>query len=107
MRPGPNFRVVSRREPGVASSKFPNSSKTYYYVRLFIEAPSLHDLERIKFVIYQLHPTFRQPKRMSKDRGNNFEIKIWTWGYFEVKVKLYMTDDSVEQIEGYVRYDVD
>ena len=101
------FSIVSEREPGIKPTQFPSSTKTYYYVRLHIEVLSLQELERIKFVIYELHPTFRQPKRMAKDRSKNFEIKIWTWGYFNVTAKLYMADNTVQQIDGYVRYDVD
>ena len=105
MKPG--FRIVSEREPGIEPQKFQNSTKLYYYVRLSIEAPSYPEMERIKFVIYELHPTFRQPKRMAKDRIRNFEIKIWTWGYFNLTAKLYMTDNTIQQIDGYVSYDAD
>jgi transcription initiation factor IIF auxiliary subunit len=102
-----DFYLNIERVDGVPKKVFKANGKNNFYVRLFIESDDPSSLDHIDLVIYELHPTFRKPKRMSKDRNNGFEIKIWTWGFFPVNAKLFMKNGDVRPVSGYVKYDVD
>ena len=99
-----SYSIRSERVKGTSPKK---SGKTFLFqVRIFIKTYDRLDLEDIRYVIYELHPTFPNPKQISKSIHNNFEIRIWTWGFFDVKAKLVMKGGRIEEIDGYVDYDV-
>ncbi|MEE9552966.1 MAG: pYEATS domain-containing protein [candidate division Zixibacteria bacterium] len=61
--------------------------KTVYKVWIFLEGKSL---PYIKDVTYILHPTFADPiKTISRSSKNpRCKLEIWTWGLFQLRVKI-------------------
>ena len=99
-----SYTIRSERVKGTAPKR---SGNTFlFHVRIFIKSSDRLDLEDIRYVIYELHPTFRNPKQIAKNIRSDFEIQIWTWGFFNVKAKLVMKGGDIQEIDGYVDYDV-
>ena len=71
-----------------------------YRIRLSISGP----LSEISHVEYELHPTFREPIRISKDRLAGFPIEFWTWGEFEILVTAHYTDGHEESVTYDLQY---
>jgi len=99
------FNMISERITGVKGKYFDGNKRKNFYVRLSIESEDPASMRDVHFVIYELHPTFRKPKRISRDAENGFELKIWTWGFFNVDCQIYMKTGEVYSINGYVKYD--
>jgi YEATS family/TIR domain len=49
---------------------------------------SKSELDRIDYVIYTLHPTFRVPVRTVRTRANGFRLDSSGWGEFNIKLDL-------------------
>ena len=106
MRPV-EYQLRVERVEGVDGKVFKENRRKNFYVRLYIEGQDPSSLNKIDFVIYELHPTFRKPKRMAKEKSNNFEIRIWTWGFFPVNAQIFMKNGDIRPVSGYVKYNVD
>jgi len=90
--------------------RFEQNGLFYFYIRIFLArvAPKVIssssasyssedqqlDYNDIKYVVYNLDPTFPQPIRKS-DTGNQFEIKIWTYGFFKVTANIFTNNGAV------------
>src|ERR1700730_7422258 len=65
---------------------------TPIYVRIYVEeddpntAPK--SLANIQYVLYELHPSFKNRLRRSESANANFEIKIWTYGWFLISATV-------------------
>lgn len=94
----------------------PNSSnKVVYYklignrqnykVRLKIEG---EDLPYIKYVTYELHQTFSKPiHTIWRTASNpNCELVIWTWGLFDVRIKIKKKTGEVQELLHPLKYDM-
>ncbi|UCC53633.1 MAG: hypothetical protein JSV68_06590 [Anaerolineaceae bacterium] len=98
------YQIKSTKVSGVEPRIFRRGGKSHYKVRIYLEPTDEDSLSSIKSVQYKLHSSFREPFRVSDDFRNKFEIKIWTWGYFEIEATLIMTNGTTELVEGYVRW---
>ena len=80
--------------------------ETYYiYVRIFLEDTSQGaELDNIDYVVYKLHPSFKNPLRRSDDRRSNFEIKIWTYGWFHISATIIPKQGLPMEIKGKVEF---
>ena len=103
MRP-PSFRIGCERVRGVDPRKV--KENFYFQIRIFIDAYDRLDLHDVRYVIYELHPSFRNPKQISRSIRNDFEIQLWTWGFFDIKAKIVFKEGHVQEIQGYIQYDV-
>lgn len=65
--------------------KFSAKGYEHFKIRLSIQG-TLSDIE---YVEYELHPTFSDNVRISKDRDGGFPIEFWTWGEFEILVTVH------------------
>ncbi|MCP3930365.1 MAG: hypothetical protein GY705_14835 [Bacteroidetes bacterium] len=57
-------------------------------------------LEKIEYVEYTLHPTFKNPVRIINERGHGpyaFPLSTSGWGTFTVKVKIYYKDGTYQR----------
>lgn len=61
--------------------------------RIWLEGDELLD---VKFVVYQLHPTFARPVVRRTNRRNGFRLVATGWGTFTVGVEVHRNDGSVE-----------
>ncbi|GEM_PF-1978364 len=59
----------------------------YFYVknRVYLTGS---DIDKVTKVTYYLHKSFPNPVQVSTDRGNDFEIWIWTWGRFPIRAEI-------------------
>jgi len=76
-------------------------SPGWYQWTVFLEGPP-EELDRIKEVQYTLHPTFRKPVQVVRERGaggTGFALEGAGWGEFEIRLKIVREDDEVETME--------
>jgi transcription initiation factor IIF auxiliary subunit len=60
---------------------------------VWIEGPP-HDLDRIAYVEYTLHPTFPKPVRRITDRSTQFRLETGGWGTFTIYATMVLKDGS-------------
>lgn len=89
----------------VQPKQFSKNGKYHYYVRIYISAAD-SALDQIELVKYTLHPTFKDRVRVSASRQSNFDIRIWTYGYFGITATLFLKDGSNTDISGYVEWEI-
>ena len=97
------LKIRSQKVPEVPGKQFRENGKLHRLVRIYLEGPK-EEIDKIKSVEYELHPTFRQRYRQAEDPRNQFEITIWTYGFFKIKATLFHEDKTFEIIEGFVRW---
>jgi len=100
-----SYQIQTELVPGVEPKRFNENGRLHFYVRIFLQAGP-EDLDGIELVKYTLHPTFVNPVRVSASRDTNFDIKIWSYGYFDISALLVMRDGSTREVGGYVRWPV-
>lgn len=71
--------------------------KYLYWHRIYAKEG---DIDKIKEVTYILHPTFPKPVRRAWDRKSNFELIIWAWGEFDIKI-IITTEDGEEHHQDF------
>ena len=57
------------------------------------------DLRRVKYVEYELHPTFSKPVRKITDRKTNFRLETGGWGVFPIHARVVFEDNTEERLE--------
>ena len=90
---------------GIYPKKFREGGRDHYFVRIFLKPDSSAELDEVDSVQYELHPTFRQRTQVGTERSNEFEIRIWTYGFFNAKAKIIKKDGSPEPIEGFIHWE--
>ena len=85
-----------------SNTSTPTEGHRYDWV-VRLEAPSPDQLDNIEKVEYVLHPTFPHPVRMVIDRSNLFAMSSSGWGEFEVGVKVYFKDGTMEKLKHPLR----
>ncbi|MEN8178111.1 MAG: pYEATS domain-containing protein [Pseudomonadota bacterium] len=101
-----SYYIRSVEEVSVTPKRFRPNGRLHHYVRIYIE-PDIHDkesFENIELVQYELHPTFKERIQMSSNKTSNFDIKIWTYGYFKIQAKIQFRDGKVEMVDGFVNW---
>jgi hypothetical protein len=81
----------------------------YIYVRIFLEGTTdgqdYVGLDDVDYVIYKLHPSFEDSRlQRSGNRSSNFEIKIWTYGWFKTSATVITKDGQAFEIGGKVEF---
>lgn len=59
-------------------------------------------LNKIHYVKYELHRSFPNRIRFSKNRENRFELSSRGWGVFTVYVTVYFVDDSSRNMKHFL-----
>lgn len=98
------FKIRSNEISGVEPKRFRAGGKLHHRVRIYLEATDDDSLEEIRSVQYELHPTFRERIRFSDDAVNQFELRIWTYGYFPMRATLLKNNGTTEDIKGFVEW---
>lgn len=99
------YEIKTELLENTTPKQFNKDGRFYYYVRLYIQA-SPSALDAVEFVKYKLHPSFKDRFRISQNRARNFEVKLWTYGYFDVEASLVMKDGSTGSKSGYVQWKI-
>lgn len=64
-----------------------------YQWQLYLHLPD-DVLDEIDYVHYQLHPTFKNPDVLIRDRKSDFRLRIVGWGIFEIPIQIHFKDGS-------------
>ena len=73
----------------------PRDDYDWYEWKVFVdEEPDV--LNRIKEVIYLLHPTFKNPERVMRNQNEGFALEGSGWGSFDMTVTIKYIDRKVE-----------
>lgn len=80
-------------------------SREHYHVTTWLEGDPA-ELDRVRQVEYELHPSFRQRFRSATNRENKFAIMFWTWGLFNARMIIQLKDTSEIEIEYFLEYDL-
>lgn len=99
-----NISIESSIVPGSKPQRFREGGRLHRNVRIYLHSDDESELDKIVSVQYVLHPTFKNRYRNSDNRTRNFEIRIWTYGYFKIEAQLTLRDGSTETIYGFVRW---
>jgi transcription initiation factor IIF auxiliary subunit len=65
---------------------------------VWLEGPK-QDLDAVDMVEYTLHPTFRNPVRTVRTRGNGFKLNTEGWGVFPIYARVCRKDGSVTSLK--------
>jgi transcription initiation factor IIF auxiliary subunit len=60
------------------------------------------DLDRIRYVVYTLHPTFFNPVRKKRNRKTKFRLKTEGWGVFTIYARIFLRDKTEIPLEHYL-----
>jgi len=98
-------KIKSDKILGVNPQSFRKDGRKHSQVRIYLTSePNNTDLEKIQSVQYILHPTFKDRNRFSTDRFRQFEVTIWTYGFFKVEAILTLNNGKQLRLGGFVRW---
>ena len=90
------YVLVAKRNLNFKPIKFRIKGKDHFQVFLSIKSDSFDPtLSKVSFVQYELHSSFKERFRVSKNPQTNFNIEIKTWGTFVVKFHVHLKDGIV------------
>jgi len=78
-------------------------SEKHWKWSVWLDGPG-DDLDKIKSVIYQLHSSFKNPLRETKDRDSGFRLDSAGWGQFMIYLTLFHHDGSSEKRHHWLRF---
>lgn len=90
------FVLRVERLMNIEPKHFGDGKYLNFYIRIFIDiekstySSNIYQLQDVSFVQYELHPSYRQPIRISEDFEHNFELKVWTYGFYPIKATVYL-----------------
>ena len=82
---------------------FRDGGNEHYNVRIYLYAKP-KTMTSIEKVEYFLHPSFRNARRVSTDRDNDFAIEIWTWGMFEIDATVHFSNGETQELTHSLKY---
>ena len=85
--------------------RFRRGGAYHYKVKIGL-AGDASVLDSVIEVEYDLHHTFKLPRRISTDRANNFCIEIWTYGEFDLSATVRFADGTALEREHYLELDL-
>lgn len=81
------------------------TGKPYYRLRIAIDADEITTLQAVDFVMYHLHPTFRDPDRKITDRQSGFAFQTAAWGEFNMTADIHFKDARPPlTVERYINF---
>jgi hypothetical protein len=86
----PNVIYLAHR--AVRDSTLDTGLFRYYRLRIFLDADTPNLLELVSKVVYHLHPSFKNPDRISTDSEAAFEIKTIAYGEFNMTAEVHFKD---------------
>jgi transcription initiation factor IIF auxiliary subunit len=84
---------------------FRNGGKEHYHVRIYVEGGAKEIFE-IEKVVYHLHKSFRNARRVSYDSDAGFPLEIWSWGLFPIEAEIHFKNGKVEKMTGNVEFEL-
>ena len=99
----PKFKVkheLVKKRNKVLMRRFKNTPDDCFKIRLHIEG----DIDELKSVRYELHPSFPRPNNLIKSPSGGFALEIWTWGEFEINVTFNHKDGMETETVYHLQY---
>lgn len=81
------------------------AKKDTYDWSVFVDADKVV-LDQIDSVHYELHPSFKPPQRIVRDRQSQFRLSMGGWGTFEIPVTIVFKDGSKVETSHHLLFDV-
>jgi hypothetical protein len=106
------FIIKTERVSDIEPKQFTLGGKFSFYIRIFLDVNSRYIgnnpliLDDIDLVKYHLHSSYKQNVRISENKLNNFEIKVWSYGYYRMFATIYPKVGDIRVIEGFVEFPV-
>lgn len=108
------FVLKVERDTSVMPRKFEDGKYLNFYVRIYLALdPTLvftqspfYSFDDVSLVKYELDPSYYDSIRSSSERGRDFEIKVWTYGYYPIKATIYFKMGKPVTIYGNVKFEV-
>src|SRR6478672_8515134 len=100
-----NSDLVRDKDGRIRYRYLHQGGREHYNLRVWLEADrkQLDDIDRVE---YTLHRSFKDPIRISNNRGDNFSIFIWSYGMFAISAKLYYLDGMTSNIRYFMTFDL-
>jgi len=80
------------------SQDFKYKGDDYWGWSVWIDAKD-EELDKIEYVTYVLHPTFKPPIQKVENRADNFRLVASGWGTFTLYARLQMKDGNEIHLE--------
>ena len=90
-----NGFTVAAERVGPGKHTIPESDEEYmfFHIRIYLQSSAsgsdLLTYSDIDKVTYELHPTFKQRLRVSRDNEKQFEVRVWSYGFFKVNARVF------------------
>ncbi|QDT98021.1 pYEATS domain-containing protein [Gimesia aquarii] len=79
------------------------NGRAYYKIFITTHADNQETKSKIQKVVYHLHPTFKNPRRVISSEENDFLLKTNGWGEFVVRAEVYLEDiDEPVKLNRYI-----
>ena len=90
------YELKAVRDSQFRPVKYRIGGKNHYQIIFSIKSNEFDkNLEKVLSVDYILHKSFKNRIRTSRDKENNFQVVIKTYGTFIVKVRVYLENREV------------
>jgi hypothetical protein len=114
------LEIIKKKNPfeiaveKLKSEKDEDEDFYYFYIRIFLkrregvpETDEYLSLNEIDSVLFILDPTYGEGRnRLTKNRSKNFELKVWTYGFYKVSAKLITKAGFTFNLDGNVVFEV-
>jgi transcription initiation factor IIF auxiliary subunit len=101
-----NNSIIRDPDGRIKFKRLKEGGYDHYHVGVWLEADDERDLERVEWVEYELHPSFRNRVRTSHNRANDFSITFWSWGTFHIQAKVHLAGADTVTVERELNYDL-
>ncbi len=99
-----SISIKTNLVPGSIAKKFRTKGRVHHNIRIYLATDNQSELDDIDAVKYELHPSFKERIRLAENRSNNFEVRIWSYGYFRVNAKIFLKSGNITSVEGFVKW---
>jgi len=106
------FVLKTERIADVEPKLFKDGKYWNYYIRIYLDVErdavnqDIYDLSDVSFVRYQLHHSYKQPVRIAESKENNFQLLVWTYGFYQLKATVFLKLSSPLTVLGQVYFSV-
>ena len=98
------FRIESELVHSAKPKRFRKGGRLHRKVRIYLTTDDPADMKKVRWAQYELHETFRDRYRISSKATSDFEIHIWTYGFFKVKGTVMLEDGTALEASGFVKW---
>jgi TIR domain/YEATS family len=85
----------------IAQHASPRPDSSWWDWAVWLEGPP-NELDRVREVTYQLHPSFPEPVRRTTSRPDQFRLEEHGSGEFEIVAHVTLTDGSIEMLHHWL-----